>query len=323
MKILKALGKWILVLTVSTVMALFMLEIIYRYQWFDFYKTELEGLNPAKELSGKKNILIGGDSFTASSDSWVNEIRKSFPEYAVINSAVPGTGIIQASYILPDRIEKYQPEIFIYQIYAGNDLLDISHPVHSDSISFARKSYWWLSDRLHSLAYINYKLGGAVQQPVMKTEAALADSFSVARYTNREKLQFKAEPALIENSLYLKNGRADDMDLLCERLQDIISKLPKDCKVYFVLVPHAAQTSPVYFRQMKLLGASLRNEIYSETNFPFTEKLKTNFPDAKIIDPLTAFREAEAKGNALFYPNDPHLNAKGQAILGEWVVENL
>lgn len=323
MKILKALGKWTLVLTVSTVVALCMLEIIYRYQWFDFYRTELEGLNSKKELSGTKNILIGGDSFTASADSWVNEIRQAFPEYAVINSAVPGTGIIQASYILPDRIEKYKPKIFIYQIYAGNDLLDISHPLKSDSISFTRKSYWWLSDRLHSLAYINYKLGGAVQQPVMKTNASLADSFSVATYTSREKLQFKAEPELIENSLYLKNGRADDLDLLCERLQEIIESLPKDCKVYFVLVPHAAQTSPVYFNQMKMLGASFSSEIYSETNFPFTEKLKTNFPQAKIIDPLPAFREEEAKGNALFYPNDPHLNAKGQMILGEWVVGNL
>lgn len=327
MKILKFIGKWTLVIVISTSVALLMLEIVYRYQWFDFYETELQGLNKDDELSGTNNILVAGDSYTATPDSYVDLIRLGFRSYSVVNTASPGTGIIQASYVLPERIETFKPKIFVYQIYVGNDLLDITHPTSSDSISFSRKAYWYLSDHLHSLAYINYKLGGAAQQPVNDLGKAIqpssTDSFSVAGYTNREKLQFKAEPKLIENSLYLENGRSEDMDLLCERLHEITADLPEDCKVYFIIIPHASQVSKRYYGQMTELGSDFSRPVYSETDFPFTEKIKTSFPDVTIIDPLPEFRLMEATGLHLYYQNDPHLSPLGQKVLGTLAVKTV
>lgn len=322
-KFLRAIGKWTLVLVFSCIAALLMFELIYRYQWFDFYATELKGLNTEQDLSGKKNILVGGDSYSASPDSYVKTLRGNLPGWSVINSSSPGTGIVQASYVLPGRIETYKPEIFIYQVYTGNDLLDISHPSGSDAIGFWRGTYWWLSDRLRSLAYLNYKMGGAAAQPVNDLGQTLApsvnDTFSADRYTNREKLQFLAEPALLDNSLYLLNGRNEDMNELCEKLKAITGQLPDSCKVFIVIVPHAAQVSENYYRQMQQLGASFQKPLYRENTFPFTQKLRESFPSATIIDPLPLFRGQEANGTHLYYANDPHLAPQGQKILGDYI----
>ncbi len=310
-------------LVVSTFLALLLLETVYRYQWFDFYRAELEALNSQADLSdtAKKHILVGGDSFTAAPNSYVDDLRKNFPGYTVINSSIPGTGIIQASFVLPDRIEDFPPDIFIYQLYTGNDLLDISHP--TANTGFLRGTYWWLSDRFRVLSFLNYKAGNVkynyatdLSDPgtIPKT-----DSFSVEKYSAREKLQFKAEPVLIENSLYLENGRDKDYAKLSEELSAILAGLPEGCKIYLLLLPHATQVSPRYMEQSKLAGSAFTRNIAGETNYPLYDSLRKDFPSAVLLDPLAVFREADTPAAPLFYPNDPHLSPAGQRVLGNFV----
>lgn len=327
MKFIYRLIRWTITFLLSVACSLFVLEIAYRYQWFDFYSAELKGLNTARDLhpvKGRKSILIGGDSFTSLPGNYVDSIRKYFPGYAVINSSVPGTGILQASYILPGRIKKYQPSVFIYQVYVGNDLSDIRH-VTDNKTGFARKMYWKLSDRLHILSYINYKLGG-VKADVSGSKMYRPvedDTFSVAQYNSREKILFASDPSLVDHTLSLTGGRNDDYTILNENLHGIISQLPQNCKVILLIIPYAAQVSEKYFHNMETVGAIFSRDVSAENNFPFYSQLKKDFPSAMIIDPLYAFRIEEAKGNRMYFANDPHLSAEGQAALGTIVKEVL
>ncbi len=320
--LLKLLKRFALLL-VSTFLALLLLETVYRYQWFDFYRAELDALNTTDELSDttKKRMLIGGDSFTAAPHSYAEDLRKNFPDYTVINSSIPGTGILQASFVLPARIKNFPPEIFIYQLYTGNDLLDISHP--TGGTGFLRGTYWWLSDRFRVLSFLNYKAGNVKYNYATDLtdpgNVPKTDSFSIEKYSAREKLQFKAEPALIENSLYLENGRDKDYAKLSEELSALLAKLPEGCKIYLLVIPHAAQVSPRYLEQSKLAGSTFTRNISEETNYPLYERLRNDFPSAIILDPLTVFRESDSQEIPLFYPNDPHLSPAGQRVLGNFV----
>ncbi|WP_298311624.1 hypothetical protein [uncultured Aquimarina sp.] len=42
-----------------------------------------------------------------------------------------------------------------------------------------------------------------------------------------------------------------------------------------------------------------------------------------MINPLETFSESDSLGHRLYYMNDPHLNNKGQRILGNYLKEQL
>lgn len=109
---------------------LLLLEVCYRYQIIEFYDPELRALNAHEQLknSGVKGaMLIAGDSFTAYDHNYGKQIQDSLPEFNLINTAVVGFSIVEASYLIPKRIAEFSPDIFIYQIYVGNDLMGIRH----------------------------------------------------------------------------------------------------------------------------------------------------------------------------------------------------
>ncbi|HZI23585.1 MAG TPA: hypothetical protein VFD46_00825, partial [Chryseolinea sp.] len=113
----------VLYCTYVLVFVLFTMEVFYRYQVIDFYGVELNAVNPKETLTdddGKKTILVCGDSFTVQAQSWVDQMRSSLPEYNIINSAITGTSIVEASYVAPGRIKTFNPDVFIYQVYVGN-----------------------------------------------------------------------------------------------------------------------------------------------------------------------------------------------------------
>ena len=129
-------------------------EFIYRSQIIDTYTPELKAYNYDKILNDENNmksILIMGDSFTAGKNNYPYYMQNSFQDWRIINSGVSGTGVIQTLIIAPKRLKRFKPSIFIYQIYVGNDLFDITYPVNWKTISFFRNTYWSLSNyfRVH------------------------------------------------------------------------------------------------------------------------------------------------------------------------------
>jgi len=135
-------------------------QLFFDYQGVDFYKSFLHEYNTEKELTNNtdKTILAMGDSFTAGNGSWPAYLKRAFPHYRVINSGVGGTEIPQTLASARRRFPEFKPDIFIYQIYIGNDLA-YKNPLNWEKLSLARNLWWTVLNRFPIVQYIRDKLG--------------------------------------------------------------------------------------------------------------------------------------------------------------------
>jgi hypothetical protein len=340
--------KWLLVVVIGTVAALAALELFYRFQLIDTYHTELVQYNDEAAVSNVENkrvILVMGDSFTAGKETYCAGLKSCFKDHTVINAGIPGTGIMQALFTAPRRFARYHPDVFIYQIYVGNDLFDISYAVNWEQLSMARNLYWTLAKPFRSLAFLNYKLGQCVASstpdpPKSKSDGASPNPrddsedgqrFSVQRYEKRDKIYLKAEPLLLENHILVKRNRGEDYRILQRELLELLSycKAESGCRAYVLIIPHCCQTSPTKLENMKRLGAVFSDEksILGD-QYPFCSLMreflnKEGLTNVRILDPLALFRKEEAAGSHVYFANDSHLNGYGQALLGEWLCSQI
>ncbi|MBP9083939.1 MAG: hypothetical protein KBH11_12740 [Bacteroidia bacterium] len=320
-----------IVLTITILLFFLSLELAYRYQWIDFYQSELTALNTKEDLlSNKKKILICGDSFSADPSAYVKTLRESLTNYAVINCAVSGTGIRQHELYLNNRIGTHNPDIFIYQFYVGNDLFDITHPHNSKDISLLRRFYWWLSDRMLSLGFLNFKLAvmrynffddsGGSYKPRVHEE------FSVEKYSKREKLNYVADPYLLENTLFLKGQRKTDYETFEYKFDEIIKSLKDSTRKYLIIIPHQSQLSELYFNRHNKLGvlSSIPYYQYETEKIPLYQKLESYCKQnhITIIDPVKEFRHAETL-EQIYFSNDPHLKENGQYVVAKLLIDEI
>lgn len=320
-------GVWILS---SLAVTLLLFEAAYRYMIVDFYAAELNGLNAAQEPEGKKPaLLVMGDSFSATRESYVGVLRDSLPQYRIINSAIPGTGAVQASFLAKKRFNRFQPEVFVYQIYVGNDLFDLRYPANWETISRTRNLYWRFCNDLRSLSYLNYKMGQfSARRPdfVPDSLVKVRSSFSVDTYNAREKLYLKAEPWLVENSVMLKEMRGMDFFIYRGLVKKLLERCPDGrCEAYVLVIPHCAQVSKGYLYQSMQLGAVFSNtsEMGME-KYPFYNYLE-EFVTAKnihFVNPLPALQQGELV-EPMYYANDPHLSAAGQQVVARVLLDSL
>lgn len=317
-------GGYILWLTVAVAG---LMEIAYRYQLVDFYRTEWQSLNPGSPGTGQK-VLIIGDSFTAGTDAYPEVLRDSMPHADVRVAAVPGVGILEMGVITAARLREFQPDILVYQLYTGNDLWDIRKTTTSDSINFWRNLYWKASNYSLFLRYINYKSGQLKQSAGVSLDSVVwhdVSVFSPAQYNAREKTLFRAEPGLIQNTMHLRGQRAGDMDIWFREMDGILDRLPSSTqRVILVVIPHCTQVGRQYQKRMESIGAMPFDQTTTMQNFPFLETIKQHYradERVEVCSVLPLFQKTEADGEVLYYENDPHLNNTGQQVLGAWLWE--
>ena len=314
------------------VAVLLLLEWAYRSQWIDFYNTEFTALNPnIPAATTKKRVLVLGDSYTATPDGYVSKLNALSNEYVFYNSGIPGTTVREAAVIAADRIEAVDPDLIIYQVYVGNDLFDYRHPMNWDSISTLRNVYWKVSDYFLSLRYLNYKVGQlsylAADGNPDNVEAKIAPTFSPDLYSSRAKLYLKAEPALIENSVMLQNGRADDLREWHEDFSEIVDAAG-DRNILVILIPHCSQVNPYYLNKLKAVGATFNADFKTASpqafDYPFAADIDLEWGNrCHMLDCLPAFAEQDATGKRLFFDNDPHLNDYGHTVLAQLIHKTL
>lgn len=319
----------ILVTVCTIAVMLLLLEIAFRYQWFDFYGVELRALNSSINRSPKgKKILVFGDSFSAANNGYVTMLSDSLAGVSVINSAVPGTSMREMSLIARKRIDKYAPDVLILQLYPGNDLTDISHPVNYDSVSILRNLYWQAVDNWCSLGWLNYKLAGVRQLIDHEQHFVVpqtSDTFSINNYSSRVKLLIKADCSFIVNSALVAAGKystAFDKQLNC--IKSIIAyykSVKPDGRVVLLVVPHCSMVSPVYYHNYQLLGASLND--YSDSTSMFTHKLAARLPELLLLDATKALVHRESAGGQTYYMNDEHLTTVGHKTVADTLVKVL
>jgi hypothetical protein len=126
---------------------------------------------------------------------------------------------------------------------------------------------------------------------------------------------------LIEHQAFLCGGREDDMKGYLRRMDDILALCAEFGTVpYLLVLPHCAQVSEGQKRNMAALGAEFSSEWSTSPDYPFLNRIAGHTQGrATVLNPLPAFQAAEATGKQLYFNNDPHLNAAGQEMLGEWV----
>jgi hypothetical protein len=312
------------------IVSLLVLEVVYRSYWIDFYRPELGWLNDKSLLdpdSQRPCILAYGDSFTANERGYISVLRDSLPDYRIINAGISGTTVKQNLLPLKIRTNEFSPIAIIYQIYVGNDLLEFRHPTESDQINLPRRLYWWLADRIQVIGFINYRFLYFRQKfyrdlPVVAQESE-ETLFDLQIYSARTKMHIKAEPKMLENVILMKGRRRSDLVKYMHCLNEQLATLPDSVPVLIVVVPHCLQISDKYRLRMEQLGVHLSDPtLMAQENYPLFEYLQANVkrPNVRIVNPIAQFRTAE-KLHPLYYENDPHLNARGQEVLGKYLVD--
>lgn len=330
----RKLLKRVLYLIYLMVAVLLLFEVIYRYQWFDFYSAEYEALNTdlVKNEEGQ-NVLIFGDSFSADPNGWVSHVREAYPDHNFYNAAIPGTGIRETLLIAPRRIEDTEPDLVIYQLYVGNDLFDIDRQTNWSSLSIARNLFWMISDDFLSLRYFNYKIGQAThfaKEEALDHDPKHLQAFDPNAYSPRENIYWKAEPGYFEKAIQLDESRAADFEALVEGIEELRAMLPEGCRLHLVVVPHATQVHERQFAQMKQVFSGFptllsETEVFHQNSYPFCAALQEQLNDDRthVYSNLLLKLRLHSVKQPVYFANDPHLNAYGHCTMAHAVSEEL
>lgn len=332
-----------LLVLVNLCLPLLVLEWVYRTQLVDTYRPELRTFNPAPVMAdaGRPTLLLMGDSFTAGRTSYAGILQDTVQEWRVINAAVSGTGVLQALYMAPKRFAQFHPAIFLYQVYVGNDLFDLRYPTNWRTLSPVRNIYWLLANHLRVLGHLNYRLQhisttrSASQDQALSVRVATAavvaaehtEAFAVERYNARVKIYWRAEPALVEDSILVHNQRRQDYGLFLEQLEKLLAFCkPEECQAYVLVIPHVCQVDEAYLAHMRQLGAHFTTPAAMRLpEYPFLAGLRMRFASwshVRVFNPLPRLREEHAK-QAVYYANDEHLNPRGQQTIAAFLVQQL
>jgi len=322
MKILFTVLRFFLSFFVIISIAFLLFEWGYQNSIIDFYKSDFKALNTTENLNSKNiDFLVFGDSFSAHQNNYIDLLRNDFPELIFVNLSISGTGIKQVNTFAKKKIEKYQPKNIIYQVYVGNDLLDVRHISKSAKLSFGRTAYWKITDYLKSPIYLNQKLKGFNRSSVVFEE--VTDSFSFEKYNSREKLLFKIDPSYLEKQVFLKSDFNNRYKVWEEELTIFLSFIPEKVNVYIVFVPHCSQIDEFYFNNMIKLGANFENtSLFENENYSFYNSARNDFEkfeNSVFLNPLAFFKKLDTVSNRLYYENDPHFSRKGHRELSNYL----
>lgn len=301
-------------------------EMVYRLYIIDFYKNSFSALNGAENLKNTKaDFLIFGDSFSCFPNGYVEQLKKQNPENKILNFSVSGIGIKQINLFAKQKIEKHNPDVVVYQVYVGNDLIDIKNVTNWETLSFQRNIYWKVSDVFLSLRYLNQNFAFLKQPKNLKSD--FTSSFDENKYNFREKLLVKANPYYIENSILITEDFELRYQVWKEELESFLHSVSNNRKVYVVFIPHKVQLNSFYSETMEKIEAKFSNcEQVFKVDYPFLEKAKTDFKNNKnvtFLNPLSCFREIDKAENRLYFENDEHLNEVGQQVLTNYLSKEI
>ena len=299
-------------------LSLIILEIAYRYQWIDFYKTEYKALNEGLDTD-KESVVFFGDSFTAHPEGYVDLLGEEQDKYALVNCAVPGTGPLEMSVMAADRIEAHKPSMIVYQLYVGNDLIDISPPINWGELSYSRNMYWLLKKRFQILTVLSKRFRG-IQSDFDADYMSQGDvAFHPDRFSPRSRMLIKADPDYVEQCVAMHESYECAVDVCLEKVEYLKSIAPENAPVYLVVIPHFSQVSQELNDRYVKLGGS---QTGMESDYPFIEHLK-GIDGITVLNPMEAFRTAIDNGEKVYFENDPHLTDKGQEVLASFLKKHI
>ncbi|GAB5528405.1 MAG: hypothetical protein Roseis3KO_01820 [Roseivirga sp.] len=304
-------------------------EASFRLYLIDFYSRGFEFLNSDfEQKETEKALMIVGDSFSAFKEGYPQTLSDSLSSFNIRNISVPGTSIREQYLFGRHHIKKEKPDVLIFQFYVGNDLFSWSHLPPEGDISFLRNNYWNVSEYLWSLNFINYRLAYLRAKNLsVSRDSSWHNVFNPEKFSKRDFIYFRAEPDLVENAAYLANGRFQDLESYMHRMDQLFGYADSNCKIYIVLVPHAAQVNEIYQERTKKLGAEFSSEFQvGQEHYPLFDQMVSFFSGdnrVEVLNPISIFKESEELGMEVYFKNDSHLTLEGQRVLGHFLLEHL
>ncbi len=319
---LKYLMKICIQLFTMTIITLCLLEACYRYQVIDFYAPELHYLNTEEELDQQEvDILFFGDSFGGADTNYISILKKQFPEKTIINASVVGFGIRETNLIVKSRINRFKPKSIVYQIYEGNDLLDVKKPVQWSHFSFLKNIFWILSDRLKVADFLNFRAKVFSRNSRIKKGN---NGTNDLLYAPRTTIFLNANPNYIEDITQLNNRYVDvynEWENYFLEFVNICTEQTSDIKVFSI--PHCTQLNIRYQEIYKNLHPDFEP---SKLDCPsaFTTKIENLSKNKFMFIPLCAdMRQTENGGIKLYLENDPHLSYSGHKWLSQKLTDRI
>jgi hypothetical protein len=330
MKGLKTFKRYFLNLIIVFFITLFVFELCYRYAVIDFYASEKNGLNKPEDLKKDSiNVLVFGDSFSATAPeiNYLDKIRNQNKKLSLLNLSIPGTGIRQVNTFAKQQIEKYKPKVIIYQVYVGNDLLDVNHLFDFERASILRNIYWEFSDYFLGLSYLNHK--ATVFKPSINSRHVTMPmkDFSTQFYNSKSKLLFGVDPFYVDKAVSVKDNFSQRYTKWVAEMGNFLNVIPKETKVYLVWIPHCAQVNNFYLQNMEKLGAKFENkDIFKLDNYSFYSNATQDlfpFKNVKQINVLPELKLKDTDNFRTYFANDPHINNNGNIVLSDFLLKNI
>lgn len=327
MKFLRTLGYFLFLF----LFCLSILEILYKSQLWDFYSAELKAFNTPSILqnTSKKPFLgVFGDSFSATNDPYVNTLRDSLTSFCIVNHAIPGTGILETNLIASQRMKQFPASVVIYQIYIGNDLVNIRKQPNWSTLPFLKNCYYGITNYLKLPEWLNYKLSQKAffykfKRQTLELNPRYQDEegFEPEAFSTYEKQLLRAEPTLIEETVLVEGNRKKDVQVLYQNLDTFVEKVSKTAqKIYILVYPHAMQVNDYYHHKYLKMGFSTPHKAaFMDENYPFVRHLTQHFANNKqviVINPLKIIRKNDSPSHRTFFENDFHASSWGQQIVG-------
>lgn len=310
-------------LIIISCITLMLFEVVYRYGVIDFYKAEIEALNSKETIdSDTVDYLVFGDSFSTPTNNYVSLLQNKYPEKSFLNLGISGTGIKQVNTFARKKIKQYNPKHIIYQVYIGNDLLDVKHLSNWSDLSLARNIYWKVTDYISSGVYVNQRLKGFSSHKI-DTHTLKKEAFSVPLYTKRQRMLFKADADYLYNTVTLQDDFMSRYDSWKKGMTSFLEEIPSDVKVSIVFIPHCGQINDWYYTNMLELGAQFESKKNTqEDNYGFYARAVEDFntfENVSFYNPIQYLKQQDTSLNRLYYNNDPHFNDRGQMAFYEFL----
>lgn len=300
---------------------LIFLELAYRYMVVDFYKPEFEHHNYSVDHKNNEiDLLVLGDSFSAVTNGYVDKLRDSIPNASIINASIVGIGIKQSNFILSNQLKKYNPKNILYQVYVGNDLIDLNYPTNWKKLSFIRNLYWTIAEKFRVISFINYRLGSRFKKR-KETKKSSSLSFNKDKYTPRTKMYLNSNPRIYEEMIDLNSCYDSIFEEWKLELKKMISKVPDSTNIYIVFIPHCTQVNKSYLHNYMSLGMNISNEdtfLKEDYSFYLEAKNSINYKaNITFLNPLKFLRENNIRNT--YFENDPHFNNYGHELFAEYL----
>ena len=331
MKLFKSFFKKLFYTIVLIAVSLTLFEIVFRGQFVDFYQVDFNELNPTSSDSTRTEVInVFGDNFTASAESYVSILRKKLPHVKINNHGIQESGIIETNIIAAKRLQDHPSKTVIYQIYVGDDLVDLNPTLNWAHKPIWRNSFWLTSNYFRCLHYSNTRIWQFLHKhPWEKNVSELKGiPYSLEAYSKKQKRLFEYEPDYLEKSINQYGKRKEDSIELLNELDEFIKHCGKQENIILVVIPHCAQIHQKYFQRSKDLGAQfLHPELIQRNNYPLIQSIVDRTSENKaihVINPRQELSRLEKSGISVYSENDPHLNSRGHQVIANeiWKILN-